>query len=201
MNMTQGVRPISTGKIIGLVIVGVLIVLALWVMATYNSMVGYNENAKTAQANIEVQYQRRFDLIPNLVSAVQGIMTQEQTVFKDLADARSRYSGSTTGSPEKIAAMNQVESSLSRLLVVMENYPQLRSAEAVTSLMDQLEGTENRISQYRNDYNEVVNLLNKKVQYFPGNIVAKVFGFAQRARFEATKEAAITVPKVELNVK
>lgn len=201
MNTTQGVRPLSTGKIVGLVIVGVLIVLALWIMGTYNSMVGYNENAKTAQANIEVQYQRRFDLIPNLVGAVQGAMKQEQTVFKDLADARTRYSGAATGSPDKVAAMNSVESSLSRLLVIMENYPTLKSIDTVTSLMDQLEGTENRISQYRNDYNEVVNQLNKKVQYFPGNMVAKMFGFVERARFEATKEAATTVPKVELNVK
>lgn len=182
-------KPLSTGKIVGLAILGVLIILALWVMGGYNSLVSLNENAKTAQADVEVQYQRRFDLIPNLVNSVQGIFDQEKAVFTALAEARTRYSGSTSGSPEKIAAMNEVESSLSRLLVIVENYPQLKSSESVMKLQDQLEGTENRISVARNTYNGVVNVLNKKILSFPSNIIAGIFGFKERTRFEAAPEA------------
>ena len=194
-------KPFSVGKIVGLVILGVLIVLALWMMSTYNSLVSLSENAKTAQADVEVQYQRRFDLIPNLVSAVQGIFTQEQTVFTALAEARTRYSGATAGSADKIASINQVEGALSRLLVVVENYPQLRSSESVQKLQDQLEGTENRISVARNTYNAVVNELNKKVNFFPSNMIARIFGFGELERFKATEEAASTTPKVEFDFK
>lgn len=193
-------KPFSTGKIAGLVILAVLIIGALWVMVSYNSLVRLNENAKTAQADVEVQYQRRFDLIPNLVAAVQGIFTQEQTVFTALAEARTRYSGTQAGTPERVAAINGVESSLARLLVVVENYPELRSAESVLALQDQLEGTENRISVARNNYNAVVNQLDKRIRTFPSVIIAKLFGFTERERFEATEAAAETVPKVDLNV-
>lgn len=194
-------KPLSTGKIIGLVILGVLIILVLWLLATYNSLVSLNENVKTAQADVEVQYQRRFDLIPNLVNAVQGILTQEQTVFTALAEARTRYAGTAPGSADRVAAINQVETSLARLLVVVENYPELKSAENVRDLQVQLEGTENRIALYRSNYNDVVNQLNKKVNYFPSNFVARMFNFAERERFKATEQAATTVPQVNLNVK
>lgn len=190
----------STGKIVGLVILGVLIVAALWLMVSYNSFVSLNENAKTAQSNIEVQYQRRFDLIPNLVAAVQGIMAQERSVFESLAEARTKYAGAASGSPEKVAAMNQVEGSLGRLLVIMENYPTLKSAENVKTLQDQLEGTENRISVARQSYNDSVNQLNIKINRFPSNVVAKLFGFALRERFEASEQAQ-TAPKVDLMIK
>ena len=189
---------LSTGKIVGLVVLGVLIVLALWIMGSYNSLVTLNENAKTSQADVEVQYQRRFDLIPGLVNTVQGIFKQEQTVFTALAEARTKYSGTQSGSPERVAAINQVEGSLSRLLVIVENYPQLKSSEAVLKFQDQLEGTENRISVARNNYNAVVNDLNQKVQFFPSNIVAGIFGFKQRDRFEAAA-AAKNAPAVNFN--
>lgn len=182
--------PLSTGKIVGLVILGVLIIGALWLMGTYNSLVNLNENAKTSQAAVEVQYQRRFDLIPQLVASVQAIFDQEKAVFTAIADARTRYAGAAAGSPEKIGAMNQMESSLSRLLVVMENYPQLKSSESVSNLQFELAGTENRISVARDNYNNVVNTLNKKIQYFPSNLAASIFGFKERERFEAVKEAA-----------
>ena len=193
-------KALSTGKIVLLVVLGVLVVAALWVWSTYNALVSLNENAKTAQADIEVQYQRRFDLIPNLVSAVEGIMEQEREVFAQLAEARTRYAGTQAGSSDRVGAINQVEGSLARLLVVMENYPQLRSSESVQKLQDQLEGTENRISVARNTYNAVVNELNKKVQTFPSVIIARVFGFDQRERFKATEEAATTVPKVDFDI-
>lgn len=194
-------KKISTGKIIGLVVLGILIILAFWIIGTYNSLVTLNENVKTAQADIEAVYQRRFDLIPNLVSSVQGIFNQERAVFGQLAEARTRYSSAQSGSPEKIVALNQVESALGRLIAIVENYPNLRSSEAVLRLQDQLEGTENRISVARTNYNAVVNQLNKKVNFFPSNTVARMFGFVERERFQVTEESARTAPKVEFEIK
>lgn len=193
--------PLSAGKIVGLVILGVLIVLALWVVSSYNSLVKLNENAKTAQADIEVQYQRRFDLIPNLVQVAQGIADLEKSVFTELADARSRYAGAPSGSNERIASMNQFDSAFSRLLVIVENYPVLKSSENFLKLQDQVEGTENRISVSRNTYNTVVNELNKKINFFPSNIIAKMFGFSEKDRFQATESAAKTVPEVKFDFK
>jgi len=191
-------KTFSTGKIIGLVVLGVVIIGVFFVMGTYNSLISLNENAKTAQAGIEAQYQRRFDLIPNLVNTAKGIGDLEQTVFENLANARARYSGAAAGSNERVSAMNQFNSDLSRLLVVVENYPQLKSSENFLKLQDQLEGTENRISTSRIAYNDAVNTLNKKIQYFPSNIIAKMFNFSERIRFEATPQAQVA-PKVEFN--
>lgn len=196
----MNIKPLSTGKIVWLVILGLLIVIALWIMTSYNSLVSLNENAKTAQADVEVQYQRRFDLIPNLVKSVEAILNQEQTVFKALADARTRYAGTQPGSPDRIAAINQVENSLARLLVVVENYPNLRSSENVQKFQDQLEGTENRISVARNNFNAYVNELNKKINRFPSAIIARVFGFTERERFKARVQAA-EAPEVKFEFK
>lgn len=193
-------KPLSTGKIVGLVLVGVLIVLVLWTMGTYNSLVSLNENAKTAQADVEVQYQRRFDLIPNLVETARGIAGLEQSVFTSLAQARSRYAGAPAGSNERVGAINQLDTSLARLLVIVENYPVLKSSESFLKLQDQLEGTENRVSVARNNYNAAVNQLNKKIKFFPSNVIASVFGFSERVRFEAVAEAS-AAPKVQFNFK
>lgn len=194
-------KPLSVGKIIGLVILGILIILALWLMGTYNSLISLNENSKTAQADIEVQYQRRFDVIPNLVKTAEGIANLEKSVFTSLAQARSKYAGAQPGSDDRIKAMNQFDTSLSRLLVIVENYPVLKSSESFLKLQDSLEGTENRISVARQNYNAVVNELNKKISYFPSNVVARMFGFAQRDRFQAAEEAAKTVPAVKFDFK
>ena len=194
-------KPLTTGKIVGLVILGVLIVLALWVMGAYNSLVSMTENAKTSLADIEVQYQRRFDAIPNLVKTAEGIGNLEKSVFTELADARSKYAGARTQSPERIAAMNQFDTSLSRLLVIVENYPVLKSSESFLKLQDSIEGTENRIAVARNNYNASVNQVNKKVQFFPSNVVARLFGFSQLELFRATEAAATTVPEVQFDFK
>lgn len=191
-------KTFSTGKIIGLVVLGVVVIGVFFVMGTYNSLVSLNENAKTAQADIEAQYQRRFDLIPNLVNTAKGIANLEQTVFTNLAEARSKYAGAPSGSNERVNAMNQFNSDLSRLMVVVENYPQLKSSENFLKLQDQLEGTENRISTSRIAYNDAVNNLNKKIQYFPSNIIASMFNFGERIRFEAAQQAQVA-PKVEFN--
>lgn len=194
-------KPLTTGKIVLLVVLGVVIVLALWVMGTYNSLVSLNENVKTAQADVEVQYQRRFDLIPNLVKTAEGIANLEKSVFTSLAEARAKYTGSPSGSPEKAQAINQFDSSFSRLLAIVENYPTLKSSENFLMLQDQIEGTENRVSVARGNYNAVVNQLNKKIQYFPSNVIAGMFSFDERERFQVTESGAKNAPEVKFDFK
>lgn len=176
------------------VVLGVIAILAIWVGAKYNSFVRQNEAVDAQWAQVESQYQRRFDLIPNLVSSVQGIMKQEQKVFGDIADARTRYSGAQT-TDQKAAAATQVESALGRLLVVMENYPQLKSAENVQSLMAELSGTENRIATERMRYNDMVRDYNVAVKSFPSSLIAGQFGFHAREMFQA-QSGAEQAPKV-----
>lgn len=163
----------------------------------YNNLVVMSQGVDNQWAQVETQYQRRFDLIPNLVRSVEGIMEQEQEVFGLIADARTRYSGAQTVD-EKAEAATQVESALGRLLVVMENYPEIRSAENVTVLMDELSGTENRIAVERRRYNDLVRDYNTAIKKFPANLIAGQFGFNERAFFEAV-EAAEEAPVVDIN--
>jgi LemA protein len=171
-----------------IILVGLLIIVAVWLGVAYNGFVKSNEAIDAQWAQVESQYQRRFDLIPNLVNSVKGAMTQEQTVFNDIAEARTRYSGATTPEAQAQAA-TQVESALGRLLVVMENYPQLKSIDTVQSLMAELSGTENRIAVERMRYNELVRDYNVRVKSFPGTLFASMFGFAPRTMFEAATGA------------
>lgn len=181
-----------------LVVGAIVVVVALTLVSMYNGLVRDNETVTTAWAQVETQYQRRFDLIPNLTESVKSVLKQEQKVFGDLAEARTKYAGAI--SPEaKVAAANGVESVLSRLLVIMENYPQLKSNETVQTLMAQLEGAENRISVERGRYNESVKVFNIKVKTFPTNMIASWFGFSPRTMFEAVTGAE-TAPKVDLKV-
>ncbi|MFA6132158.1 MAG: LemA family protein [Patescibacteria group bacterium] len=173
-----------------LIIIGILVVgAAIYSFSFYNSLITGAETVDNQWAQVETQYQRRFDLIPNLVDSVKGIMKQEQEVFGAIAEARTRYSGATTVD-EKAGAATEVESALSRLLVVMENYPELKSSENVTTLMVQLEGTENRISVERGRFNDEVKSYNLLVKRFPGNLFAKLLGFSERAYFEAAEGSA-----------
>ena len=167
------------------IILGIVVLIALWFWAAYNSFVTANQAVDNQWAQVEVQYQRRFDLIPNLVATVQGIAKQEQVIFTALAQARQNYAGAKTVN-EKVAAANQVESALSRLLIIVENYPTLKSAENFLTLQAQLEGTENRIAVERSRYNEAVTALNLKVKRFPGNLIAGMFGFQERTYFTPT---------------
>lgn len=178
-----------------LIVLIVVVVLALYLGIAYNGFVSSNEKIDGQWAQVETQYQRRFDLIPNLVESVKGIMAQEQTIFTALAEARTRYSGATTVDAQAAAA-GEVESALSRLLVIMENYPQLRSSETVQTLMAQLEGTENRVSVERMRFNELVQTYNVKVKRFPGRLVAGLFGFDERSYFEAA-EGTENAPQVD----
>ena len=154
-----------------------------------------DEGVKAAWAQVENQLQRRYDLIPNYVETVKGFAKQERDVFIKVTEARSRVGGATTV-PDKIEANNQLSSALSRLLVVVEQYPQLKSDQNFLRLQDELAGTENRIAVERMRYNETVKTYNIKVRSFPTNILAGMFGF-EKATFFEVPEAAQAVPKVE----
>lgn len=190
---TTPIRSWFTWPVITIIVLVLIVVL---VGGKYNSLVRQNEAINAQWAQVESQYQRRLDLIPNLVSSVQGAMKQEQTVFSAIAEARTRYAGATTPD-DKAAAATQVESSLARLLVVMENYPQLKSVDTVQSLMAELAGTENRVAVERMRYNEIVRDYNVGVKTFPGSLVAGLFGFTPHTMFEAQAGAQIA-PKVNL---
>ena len=161
---------------------------------SYNRFVGQEEAIKSQWAQVENQLQRRNDLIPNLVETVKGYAAHEEGVFKEIAEARSRLLAAK--SPEEsIAAANQQSSALGRLLLIAENYPQLRANEQFNRLMDELAGTENRIAVERMRYNERVQEYNTSRRRFPANVTAKVFGFKEYPFFQAPPEAK-TVPKV-----
>ena len=178
------------------IIVGVVAIVGLFVMGSYNSLVTRSESVATQWAQVDTQYQRRFDLIPNLVASVQGVMKQETAIFTAIATARQGYAGARTQG-EKVQATGQMESALGRLLVITENYPQLKSSENVQTLMAQLEGTENRISVERMRYNDIVKDYNIHIKSFPGSVVAKMFGFEVKKAFESETGAA-HAPKVNL---
>lgn len=178
------------------VIIAIVAIVIIYLFSSYNTLVTSQENYITQWSQVENQYQRRFDLIPNLVGAVQGAMKQETAVFGAIADARTRYAGAGTQS-EKVAATTQVESALSRLLVVMENYPQLKSIDTVQNLQVQLEGTENRVAIERQKYNDIVQTYNLKVKRFPGMILAKLFGFEAELYFEAATGSEVA-PEVKI---
>jgi LemA protein len=178
--------------------VAVVLIIGAMAIGFYNSLVSLNLSADTQWAKVEAQYQRRFDLIPGLVNSVKGMMSQEQAVFGAIAEARTRYAGAGSVN-DKVQAATQMEGALARLLVVMENYPQLKSSDTVQSLMTELAGTENRISVERMRFNDEIQGYNGKVLRFPGNLFAGMFGFQKRAFFEAVKEAAQAV-NVDLNL-
>jgi LemA protein len=164
---------------------------------SYNKFVGQEEAVKAQWAQVQNQLQRRNDLIPNLVETVKGYASHEEGVFKDIADSRSKLLNAK--SPEEtISAANQQSSALGRLLVVVENYPNLKANEQFNGLMDQLEGTENRISTERMRYNERVQEYNTSRRQFPGNITAKMFSFKDYPFFEAPP-AATQAPKVNFS--
>jgi LemA protein len=161
-----------------------------------NQMVVKNETVKSAWSEVDNQLQRRADLIPNLVATVQGYAAQEQTVFHDIAAARSALIGA--GSPQaKIAANGQLDSALSRLLVVVENYPVLKSNENFMRLQDELAGTENRIAVARNRYNAAIQDYNTYIGQFPNSIFAKWAGFARNDAYFNAPESSRQAPKVQ----
>ena len=178
-------------------LLALVVIIGFSLTSTYNNLVTQTQKIDGQWAQVETQYQRRFDLIPSLVNSVKGIFEQEQDVFGTIAKARENYTGAKTVD-EKAQAATQVESALGRLLVIVENYPQLQSNTAVLGLMDELSGTENRVSVERKRFNDLVRDYNTTIKRFPTNLLAGMFGFKDRAFFEAV-EAAKEAPKVDLS--
>jgi LemA protein len=186
----------------GLVVLIVLVVIALILGSSFisrrNQMAIKREAVNAAWAQVDVVLQRRADLIPNLVETVKGIAVQEQIVFGDIAKARSALLGARSPA-EKIAANGQLDSALGRLLVIVENYPQLKSNENFLRLQDELAGTENRIAVERRRYNEVVQDYNTFIAVFPNSLVASLSGFARNDAYFKTDEGARQAPKVKFD--
>ena len=186
------------------IIFGIVAVVVIWAVSGYNSLVSNEENVGKAWANVESAYQRRSDLIPNLVNTVKGYAQHEQKTLQDVVEARSKATSirvdASTSTPEQmqqwIEAQQEVGSALGRLIAISESYPTLRANENFLALQTQLEGTENRIKTERDRYNEAVKEFNVKIRRFPTNILASMFGFERREMFEAEAGAEIA-PEVQ----
>lgn len=176
-----------------IVIIAVLAALTFWMVGKYNAIVTAEENVKTAWAQVENQYQRRSDLIPNLVATVKGYAAHESQVLESVVAARAKATQAVVdpsqASPEQLAAyqasQGELSQALGRLLAVTENYPDLKADKNFRDLQEQLEGTENRITVARNAFNESAKEYNRLIRLFPNNIVASIFGFQQKAYFAA----------------
>ena len=195
----------SIKKNLGWIIpVGILVVIVLWAIGGYNGMVKMDEQVQNKWANVETQYQRRADLIPNLVSTVKGYAKHEQQTLEDVVKARSEATqvkvDAENLTPEKLAAFQKaqsgVSSALGRLLAVAENYPDLKANQNFLELQSQLEGTENRITVARKDFNDTAKSYNQAIRQFPKNILAGMFGFEKKSYFEA-EAGSEKAPKVE----
>ena len=186
------------GKMLGfalLGIVGVVVLMALYVWSAYNGLVRLDQGVQNAWSQVENQLQRRYDLIPNLVETVKGYAKHEAEVFEKVTEARSRWAGAS-GASDKAAAATNVESSLSRLLLVAENYPQLQASQNFRDLHFSLEGTENRLATERMRFNDAVRDFNTAIRVFPSNLIAGRFGFKEAAYFKV-EERAKENPKVK----
>ncbi|KAJ50417.1 LemA protein [Clostridium tetanomorphum] len=181
-----------------LIVLGILIVLIAPIISSYNKIVSLDQNIKKAESNIDSDLQRRSDLIPNLVETVKGYAKQEKDIFTDIANARARLNGAQ-GVKDKANADEELTSAISRLLVVVERYPDLKSNENFRGLMVQLEGTENRINVARKDYNVAVEKYNGTIKKFPTSVIASIFRFEEKSYYKAN-EGAKEVPKVDFNI-
>ena len=184
----------------GLIVLAVIVVIALIVGGMFigprNQMAIKREAVNSAFAQVDVVLQRRSDLIPNLVATVKGFAQHEEAVFSEIANARSAYLNAKTPT-EKIAANNQLDASLAKVLVLTENYPQLKSNENFLRLQDELAGTENRIAVERRRYNEVVQDYNTFIATFPNSLIASIAGFTRNDTYFKTEAGARTAPKVD----
>jgi LemA protein len=185
----------KTLLIIVVVLVLIILIPFFYLKGTYNSLVTLDESVKGAWAQVENQLQRRYDLIPNLVETVKGYAAHEKEVFVKVTEARSRVGGAAS-IDDKIGANNQLSAALSRLLLVVERYPELKANTNFIRLQDELAGTENRIAVERRRYNEMVKTFNIKIRRFPTNLLAGMFGFEKATFFEVPKERQ-EAPKVK----
>lgn len=184
------------GLIVALCIVGVLVLLIGWGISANNSLVDMEETVNQSASDLQSQLQRRADLIPNLVNTVKGYAEHETEVYTALADARAKLAGAGTDVEQLQEANDELSSALSRLLVVVENYPELKANENFINLQDELAGTENRINVARMNYNETVKEFNTSIRKFPKSIIAGMLGFEKAVYFEMD-ESAGDVPDVE----
>lgn len=178
-----------------LIIIGIVVVAAGLLFSSYNGMVSINEDVNGKWAQVENQLQRRSDLIPNLVNTVKGYASHEKEVFQAVSDARAKLGGAKTVA-ETSAANSELSGALSRLLMIAENYPDLKANANFSQLQDELAGTENRIAVARKDYNDAVQVYNAKIKSLPASLYAGAFGFTARDYFKAD-EAAQKVPQVK----
>ena len=178
------------------IVLGIVALLILALIGTYNGLVARRQRVRDAWANVDTELRRRLDLIPNVVETVKGFAAQERGVFDGIAQARAKMAGAQTPA-DKIAASNEERSALSRLLLVVENYPQLKSDQNFLRLQDDLSGTENRLAVARMRYNEQVQAYNTLRNQFPSNMTGKLFGFkAEYPYFEAPADSK-AAPKVD----
>ncbi len=179
------------------IVLGIVVVLILVVGGIYNNLVGLDQGVKKSWADVESQLQRRYDLIPNLVSTVQGYAKHEKDIFIQVAEARAKLAGAATLN-EKVGAANQMEGALGRLLAIAENYPQLKASQNFIALQDELAGTENRVAVARMRYNESVETYNSKARSIPSAFFVGIFGFdKEKPFFQVKSEAAKEAPKVK----
>jgi len=178
----------TSGKKVLIIAGAIVLVLVLFLYSNYNIFVNLDETVKASWAQVENQLQRRYDLIPNLVETVKGYAKQEKDVLVEVTNARAKVGGAANV-PDKISANNELSGALSRLLVVVERYPDLKSNQNFMRLQDELAGTENRIAVERKRYNDVVRTYNIAIRSFPGNLFAGMFGFHSVAFFEAPAQA------------
>lgn len=196
VNMAKKKKSQDKWLTIGLVLLGIIIVLAV-LINPYNRLVSQDETVNQAWADVEVQYQRRADLIPNLVETVKGFAAQEEEVLTEVTRARSAWAEAQASGDQaaQVQAAQGIDSALSRLLVTVEAYPNLKSDQNFLALQDELAGTENRVSVARTRYNEAVASYNRMVRSFPSTVYAGIFGFERRESFSAS-EGAQNAPQV-----
>lgn len=178
-------------------VIVILVLIVIFGVSQYNSLVGISENVENERANIDTMLQRRVDLIPNLVETVKGYAAHEKEVIESVSEARSKLAGAGS-MEEKAAADTELSGALSRLLMVVENYPDLKANTQFQTLSDELAGTENRIAVARKDYNDAVKIYNQKIRRFPSNLFAGMFGFDQAEYFTA-QEGAEQAPNVSFD--
>ena len=189
-------KNIGKAWVVLVVVLAVILIFGLWYINGYNRAVNLEQGAEKAWANIDAALQRRLDLVPNLVATVKGYATHEKELFENIAKSREKYF-QTDSRAGKIEASNELTGFLSRLLMLVENYPQLKASENFRDLQAQLEGTENRISVARTRYNEAAELLNAYTKQFFGSFFCRRAGVEPVEYFEAAEQAKTEVPKVE----
>ena len=180
-----------------IVVIVILLLIVIGGVSSYNGLVGLSEEVDNKFATIDTMLQRRADLIPNLVNTVKGYTNQEQSVIDSVTEARAKLNNANSVA-DKANADQELTSALNNLLVVVENYPDLKSSENFINLQDELAGTENRIATARKDYNDAVKEYNAKIKRFPTNIISGMFGFEEQEYFQAT-EGSEEVPTVDFN--